>query len=164
VARRTVLVVARPRPRPRRPAPPPRPTTRGVFPVAGPHSYGDPFGAPRKGYTHQGQDIVGAEGTPIVAPLAGTISTTDYQASAAGYYVVLDASDGHAYFFAHCQKGSTAVSPGAVVAAGAPICAMGHTGDASGPHLHFEEWVGGWRVDAGSHPVDPLPQLRAWDS
>src|SRR3954447_10081935 len=38
----------------------------GAFPVAGPHSYGDPFGAPRKGYSHQGQDVLAAEGTQVV--------------------------------------------------------------------------------------------------
>jgi len=149
------------------PAPPatspaPAPTSSGVFPVVGSYSYGDPFGAPRSGYFHQGQDVLAAEGTPIVSPLSGTISTVGYQASAAGYYVVLNASDGHAYFFAHCQKDSTAVASGATVRAGAPICRMGHTGDATGPHLHFEEWVGGWRVNSASHPVDPLPQLKAW--
>ena len=42
----------------------------GVFPIQGLHTYGDRFGAPRKGYTHQGQDILAAEGTPIVAPVA----------------------------------------------------------------------------------------------
>lgn len=144
-------------------APPvPTPTSKGVFPVVGPYSYGDPFGAARAGYNHQGQDVRAAEGTPIVSPLGGTISTVGYQASAAGYYVVLDASDGHAYFFAHCQKGTTAVASGAVVRAGDPICHVGQTGDATGPHLHFEEWVGGWRVNSASHPVDPLPQLKAW--
>jgi murein DD-endopeptidase MepM/ murein hydrolase activator NlpD len=56
------------------------------------------------------------------------------------------------------------VVAGAAVASGAAICRMGHTGDATGTHLHFEEWVGGWRVDGDSAPVDPLPQLKAWDS
>lgn len=155
---------AKPRPQPK-PKPQPVPVGHGgVFPVAGPHSYGDGFGAPRKGYSHQGQDVVGARGTPIVAPLGGTIYTTGYQRSAAGEYVVLNADDGHAYFFAHCIRHSTAVSAGQAVVAGAQLCLLGATGDATGPHLHFEEWIGGWRVDKGSQPVDPLPQLRAWDS
>jgi murein DD-endopeptidase MepM/ murein hydrolase activator NlpD len=66
-------------------------------------------------------------------------------------------------FFAHCQEGSIPVVPGAVVAAGQPICLVGRTGDATGPHLHFEIWVGGWRVSAASHFIDPLPDLQAWD-
>lgn len=165
---RASLVIRAPhRPTQAPPPPPPAPVTPvtpgGVFPVAGPHGYGDGFGAPRKGYRHQGQDITGARGTPIVAPLAGTILTTGYQARAAGEYVVLDATDGHAYFFAHCIRHSTLVAAGQAVVAGAQLCGLGATGDATGPHLHFEEWVGGWRVDAASHPVDPLAQLRAWD-
>jgi murein DD-endopeptidase MepM/ murein hydrolase activator NlpD len=66
-------------------------------------------------------------------------------------------------FFAHCQEGSMAVAPGAAVAAGAPLCRVGHTGDATGPHLHFEIWVNGWRAGAASAPIDPLPDLKAWD-
>jgi murein DD-endopeptidase MepM/ murein hydrolase activator NlpD len=162
MARRTTLVV--PAAPARRPAvTPPHPVAGGVFPVDGPHTYGDPFGAPRKGYTHQGQDVLGAEGLPIVAPLGGTIFATGDQPSAAGYYVVLNAGDGHAYFFAHCEKGSTAVATGQVVGAGTQLCRLGQTGDATGPHLHFEEWVGGWHVSSASRPIDPLPQLRAWD-
>jgi murein DD-endopeptidase MepM/ murein hydrolase activator NlpD len=150
----------------RAPAPPPAPmpaVAGHVFPVSGPHTYGDPFGAPRKGYTHQGQDILAAEGVPVVAPVAGAISFTDYQANAAGYYIVEKGSDGYDYFFAHCQKGSTVVAPGQAVLAGQQLCNVGMTGDASGPHLHLEVWEGGWRVDAGSHPIDPLPLLRSWD-
>jgi murein DD-endopeptidase MepM/ murein hydrolase activator NlpD len=49
------------------------------------------------------------------------------------------------------------------VLAGQQLCDVGRTGDASGPHLHFEAWQGGWRVDANSRPVDPLPMLRSWD-
>jgi len=144
-------------------APPlPAPSPHGAYPVVGVHSYGELFGAPRKGYTHQGVDILAAEGTPIVSPLGGTVASTGTQSRGAGVYVVLNASDGHAYFFAHCQQGSVGVTTGQVVVTGGAICRMGHTGDATGPHLHFEEWAGGWRVDAGSIPIDPLPQLKAW--
>jgi hypothetical protein len=146
------------------PAPAPLPDAAGhVFPVNGPHGYGDVFGAPRNGYSHQGQDITAAEGVPVVAPVAGTISFTDYQAHAAGYYIVEKGSDGYDYFFAHCQKGSVVVAPEQAVLAGQQLCNVGSTGDASGPHLHFEAWEGGWRVDAGSRPIDPLPLLKSWD-
>jgi murein DD-endopeptidase MepM/ murein hydrolase activator NlpD len=144
------------------PAPPP-PVDNGVFPVAGPHTYGDGIGAQRNGHLHQGQDILAAQGTPVVAPVGGTVLYTDYQAKAAGYYVVEQATDGRAFFFAHCQKGSVAVAPGQPVATGQRLCLVGHSGDAAGPHLHFEIWLGGWRVDKNSHFIDPLPTLKSWD-
>ena len=151
----------------RAPAPPPTPAPvaagAGVFPVAGAHTYGDGVGAARTGHTHQGQDIAAAEGTPVVAPLAGTVLYVDNQPSAAGWCIVLHTADGRDMFFAHCQSGSIGVAPGAAVAAGQQICLVGHTGDATGPHLHFEIWVGGWRVSAASHFIDPLPDLQAWD-
>jgi murein DD-endopeptidase MepM/ murein hydrolase activator NlpD len=162
---RATVTVRAPAPPPAAPAPAPAPVApgAGVFPVAGPHTYGDPFGAPRNGYAHQGQDIVAAEGLPVVAPLAGTVLYVDNQPAAAGWYVVLRAADGRDMFFAHCQAGSVAVAPGQAVTPGQGLCAVGHTGDATGPHLHFEIWVGGWRVDAASRPVDPLADLQAWD-
>ena len=102
-----------------------------------------------------------AAGTPVVAPYAGVIASTSFQAEGAGEYVVLDGADGRDYFFAHCIRGSTAVAERAVVAAGAPLCQVGTTGGSSGPHLHFEIWVVGWRIEGG-YPIDPLPELRAW--
>ena len=146
------------------PAPAPVPDPAGhVFPVGGPHTYGDGFGAPRNGYSHQGQDVARRRGHARRRAGRGPISFTDYQAKAAGYYVVEKGADGHDFFFAHCQKASTAVAPDQAVAAGQPLCNVGATGDATGPHLHFEAWEGGWRVDAGSHPIDPLPLLQSWD-
>lgn len=141
----------------------PRPAGSGVFPVAGPHVYGEGLGADRGNHRHQGQDLAAARGMPVVAPLAGTVLYTDYQRGGAGEYVVMNASNGQAFFFAHCMQGSTAVSPGQAVGAGAQLCRVGSTGDSSGPHLHFEIWVGGWRIDKDSRFIDPLPQLRAWD-
>jgi len=161
--RRAAPVVAPPLPGPL-PAPGVSPGGRGVFPVAGAFSFGPAdgrFGAGRRGHTHEGQDISAAAATPVVAPYGGTISRTSYQAGAAGEYVVLDGADGRDYFFAHCVRGSTAVAQGAVVAAGAPLCRVGSSGSATGPHLHFEIWIAGWRV-AGGYPIDPLPELRAW--
>jgi murein DD-endopeptidase MepM/ murein hydrolase activator NlpD len=141
--------------------PDPGVTNDGVFPVAGAHTYGDGFGVGRPGHTHQGQDVVAAEGTPVVAPLAGVIVARDYQASAAGFYLTLDAADGRSFFFAHCQQDTFAVTVGQTIAAGQQLCRVGHTGDATGPHLHFEIWMVGWRVPGG-YPIDPLPDLLAW--
>lgn len=136
-----------------------------VFPVLGPHSFGDAanrFGAGRAGHTHQGQDVLASEGTQVVAPLAGAIVTTGYQASAAGWYIAEHTGVGLDFFYAHCQAGSLAVTTGEAVRAGQALCNVGQTGDATGPHLHFEIWVGGWRAPGGN-PIDPLPYLEAWD-
>jgi murein DD-endopeptidase MepM/ murein hydrolase activator NlpD len=136
-----------------------------VFPVAGAHSFGGPenrLGAPRSGHVHQGQDVLTSEGTPVVAPLAGTILTTSYQAGGAGYYAVEHTLVGFDFMFAHCKAASLAVSSGQAVPAGQALCLAGQTGDATTPHLHFEIWVGGWQAPTG-HPIDPLPYLEAWD-
>jgi len=148
------------------PAPPAAGVLPGVFPVAGPHvtsvaAGGGAFGAGRTGHTHEGHDIAAAEGTPVVAPVAGTVSAVRYQASGAGWYVVLDGVDGRDYFFAHCAAGSVTVAAGTPVGPGTPLCGVGSTGSATGPHLHFEIWAVGWRVPGG-YPLDPLPQLLAW--
>jgi len=136
-----------------------------VFPVAGPHNFGGPenrYGAPREGHIHEGQDVLTAEGTPDVAPLAGTITSTSYQAGGAGYYLVEHTGIGFDFMFAHCEASSFAVSSGQSVSAGQQLCRAGQTGDATAPHLHFEMWVGGWQSATG-HSIDPLPYLEAWE-
>jgi murein DD-endopeptidase MepM/ murein hydrolase activator NlpD len=112
---------------------------------------------------HEGQDVLAAEGTPIVAPLAGTITTTAFQEGGAGDYAVEHTGFGLDMMFAHCQSGSLAVVAGMAVAAGQPLCRVGQTGDATAPHLHLELWVGGWWAP-GAYPIDPLPYLEAWEA
>jgi hypothetical protein len=173
----TLTVKATPKPVTPPPEPSPTPTEAGVstpaqtiadgavFPVQGPHNFGGPenrFGAPRSGHTHQGQDVMTAEGTPEVVPLAGTIESTSYQAGGAGYYVIEHTAFGLDFMFAHCEANSFTVTANQAVAAGQPLCLAGQTGDATAPHLHFEIWVGGWQA-AGGHPIDPLPYLEAWE-
>jgi murein DD-endopeptidase MepM/ murein hydrolase activator NlpD len=159
------------------PTPSPAPVEAGVltpaqsvsagaaFPVAGAHSFGGPenrFGAAREGHVHEGQDVLTAEGSPVLAPMAGTVVSTSYQAGAAGYYVVEHTTVGFDFFFAHCEASSFAVSAEQAVTAGQALCKAGQTGDATAPHLHFEIWVGGWQA-AGGRPIDPLPYLEAWE-
>jgi murein DD-endopeptidase MepM/ murein hydrolase activator NlpD len=134
------------------------------FPVAGPYDLGGEdarFGAPRRGHLHQGQDISAAEGTPVVAPYAGTVEFVRFQASGAGWYIVLDGDvEDRDYVFMHLRAGSILVAATQPVTAGQPIAQVGNTGSSSGPHLHFEVWVGGWY--AGRAPIDPLPLLQVW--
>jgi len=171
--RSRLIVVPKPTPKPA-PAPAPAPDAplapitpagaAGTFPVAGPHTYGGGFGADRGDHRHQGVDVLGAEGLAVVAPTAGVVRFTDYQAGGAGEYVVLRSVAGPDFFFAHCVRGSTRVTESQLVAEGQPLCAVGTTGRATTPHLHFELWPNGWRTGAGnSLPVDPRAQLTAWE-
>jgi murein DD-endopeptidase MepM/ murein hydrolase activator NlpD len=146
----------------RRPSPAPaQPAGTHRFPLVGPFTWpgaDGEFGAGRSGHVHQGFDLLAPKGTPVVAPYAGTISFVDYQAGGAGYYVVLHAD--YDYAFMHLASGSTRVTVGQTVAAGARIGDVGQSGDAVGPHLHFEVWRGLWQQ--GGTPIDPEPLLRSW--
>ena len=135
------------------------------FPVRGPHNYGSAgarFGAARSGHTHQGQDVMAACGTKLVAIHSGLVKSAGYQASA-GNYVVIDGSgvkQDHVYMH---LKGPPLVAAGQQVTTGQKLGKVGATGNAQGCHLHFEIWTGkGWY--SGGAPVDPLPSLQYWDS
>jgi murein DD-endopeptidase MepM/ murein hydrolase activator NlpD len=143
-----------------------QPTATGVhrFPIAGAFDWGGPdavFGAKRKGHRHQGQDLAAASGTPVVAPYRGFVTAVQYQAKGAGRYVVIDGED-YDYVFMHLRTGSIVVREGDRVRTGQVIGEVGSTGGSSGPHLHFELWVGAWYD--GGHPIDPLPLLQQWAS
>jgi murein DD-endopeptidase MepM/ murein hydrolase activator NlpD len=137
-----------------------------MFPVPGPHSYGGPdsrFGAPRSGHTHQGQDVAASCGSKLYVVETGSVRVNAYQASGAGYYVVLHGSlTGTDFVYMHLKVPSWA-PVGTSVYAGQQIGKVGATGDAQGCHLHFERWsVPGWYV--GGAAYDPLPELQYWDS
>lgn len=136
------------------------------FPLTGGFDYGGAdarFGAGRPGHVHQGQDLTAPEGTPVVAPRGGTVHEVAYQAGGAGHYVVLKAAgENRSYVFMHLREGSVRVREGERVATGGRLADVGSTGSSTGPHLHFEIWSGAWY--GGGKPIDPLPQLRRWDS
>jgi murein DD-endopeptidase MepM/ murein hydrolase activator NlpD len=135
-----------------------------AFPVAGPFDWGGDgsrFGAKRTGHSHQGHDLAAPEGTPLVAPRGGLVEAVQYQAEGAGHYVVIDSDDeDYDYVFMHLRTGSIRVEEGDRVRTGQRIGEVGSTGRSSGPHLHFEIWMGGWY--SGGEPIDPLPLLQSW--
>ncbi|MGI8593931.1 MAG: M23 family metallopeptidase [Solirubrobacteraceae bacterium] len=134
-----------------------------VLPIQGSFSYGDGFGAPRPGgRKHRGQDMAADQGTPVVSPRAGKVTTRGYQGDGAGYYLVIaDAGSDLSYVFMHLEAGSLRVEEGNSVQRGERIASVGSTGSSTGPHLHFEIWKGGWY--SGGEAIDPLPYLKRWE-
>jgi murein DD-endopeptidase MepM/ murein hydrolase activator NlpD len=134
------------------------------FPVRGRHNYGGAearFGAARSGHSHQGQDVLAACGTKLVAAQGGTVKYAAYQ-SAAGYYLVIHGVDGNDNAYMHLAQPSP-FSEGDKVFTGQQIGVVGDTGDANACHLHFEIWTApGWY--SGGHVIDPLPALQSWDA
>jgi Peptidase family M23 len=135
-----------------------------VFPVAGPHTYGDRFGEPRSGgRVHEGQDLPAGCGTPLLAARGGTVADTGYSDALYGYYVLIDgtATD-RDLFYAHLEA-PTPLSEGGRVETGEEIGRVGKTGNARNEfcQLHFELWPHGYRDGS---PADPLALLQAWDA
>ena len=101
--------------------------------------------------SHTGTDIACAEGTPILAAADGTVTVAnglDSWGGSYGYYIQIDHGGGLETLYAHCS--SICVTTGQQVQAGQVIGYVGHTGRATGSHLHLEVWVDRSRKDAMS--------------
>jgi murein DD-endopeptidase MepM/ murein hydrolase activator NlpD len=107
------------------------------------------FGA-RWGRAHQGLDIAAPIGTPIRAPLAGTVIDSG-PASGFGMWVRVRHSDGTVTVYGHINRSH--VRKGQEVAAGEVIAEVGNRGRSTGPHLHIEV------VTPGGKKINPRPWL-----
>jgi murein DD-endopeptidase MepM/ murein hydrolase activator NlpD len=122
-----------------------------VCPMGGPYAIADNFGAPRPEpgggfHWHQGDDIMAAMGTPILAPFDGVASVSHSELGGLGVYV--HGEFGYVYNAHLSRLGS--LGP---VRVGDVIGYVGSTGNSSGPHNHFE-----WHPDGGE-AVDPYDFL-----
>lgn len=102
---------------------------------------------------HNGVDLTGPEGTPIVATRSGYVTTAAYQAGGAGNYVSLSHGDGFGSIYMHMTH--YVVSYGQYVEAGQVIGYMGTTGGSTGVHLHFGISYNGVYVN----PAEYIPSL-----
>jgi len=104
---------------------------------------GDGFG-PRAAGFHTGIDFPAPEGTPVAAAGPGCVTFAGWN-DGYGMLVVLSHGAGVTSWYAHLSR--IALRPGACVATGALVGAVGATGHATGPHLHFEVRVRGAAID-----------------
>ncbi len=94
---------------------------------------------------HSGMDIAAPSGAPVLLPLAGTVlDTGDFFFT--GNTVFVD--HGRGLISMYCHLSAVGVEPGQRLAAGTRVGAVGMTGRATGPHLH-------WALNLNRAWVDP---------
>jgi murein DD-endopeptidase MepM/ murein hydrolase activator NlpD len=108
-----------------------------------------PFGY-RWGRMHEGIDIDGYTGQPIVASKSGRVISAGDAGDGYGTKVVIDHGGGYTTLYGHMS--SLGTSSGASVSQGQVVGYVGCTGSCTGDHLHFEVRVNG-------APQDPLAYL-----
>jgi murein DD-endopeptidase MepM/ murein hydrolase activator NlpD len=143
------------------PPPPPSTTPSGqtqVFPVPGPHKYGDGWGA---GRSHRGVDLFAPCGSDLVAVMNSRVVANATHARAGNYVILRNKGIKRDYVYMHLATRSP-LAKGQIVGPGTYVGPMGDTGNASGCHLHFEIWRGKWY--RGGTAINPLRSLQTWDA
>ena len=151
----TAVEATNPAPEPAPPAPAPAsapPSSTGyIWPFSG--NISSYFGEYRGGSSYHlaiDIDAFGRYGAPVVASASGTVVLVASLDWGYGTYIIVRHADGSETVYAHLS--AVYVSQGQTVGQGEQIGAIGCTGYCTGPHLHFELWIGG-------APVDPLAYL-----
>ncbi len=131
------------------------------FPVRGAHQYWDGFGA---GRNHMGQDLGARCGSRVVAARGGKVQWRGYQASGAGYYLVIDGkATSYDYVYMHLRR-KDRPQDGERVRTGQRIGRIGMSGNSSDCHLHFEIWSRpGW-YEGGRAMRSVSRRLKDWDA
>lgn len=112
----------------------------GAYPLTITQGYGVGTHAPAA--TWGGVDLAAPEGTPLYATVSGTARTSVTWPCGNG----VEITNGR-YRTLYCHMRGFAVADGATVAAGDPVGAVGQSGQATGPHVHYETWQNGANTD-----------------
>jgi murein DD-endopeptidase MepM/ murein hydrolase activator NlpD len=137
-----------------------------VFPVYGPVSFTDTFGAFRgdvPGNWHHGDDIFAPLGAPILACADGIVFSVGWN-DLGGNRLWLRDAQGNEFYYAHLSAFSPLARNGLHVKAGEVLGFVGNTGDAAGTptHLHFEIHPAALIFMGYDGAVDPTLYLQAW--
>ena len=100
--------------------------------------------------TNHGAIDIGVSYVPVYAPANGKVILASY-VSGYGNYIMIDHGGGYYTAFGHLSRFN--VSVGTVVSTGQQIATSGNTGISTGPHLHYEVYIGG---RGKANRVDPL--------
>jgi hypothetical protein len=135
-----------------------------VFPVAGPASFGDSYGAARSDVSwHHGDDIFAPLGTPVVAVADGTLNRVGWE-RLGGWRLWVRDPLGNEFYYAHLSGYTREALRGGRVKAGEVLGFVGDTGDAFGTpfHLHFEIHPRSLLPLRYDGAVDPTTYLERW--
>jgi murein DD-endopeptidase MepM/ murein hydrolase activator NlpD len=100
---------------------------------------------------HPAIDIASTYGTAVVAAASGKVIRTGWVGNG-GYAIWI--SNGNGVYMTYNHLSYIGVSAGQYVSRGTQIGRVGSSGHSTGPHLHFEIWVGGPPYEG--HPINPL--------
>ena len=95
---------------------------------------------------HQGVDFAAPIGTPIMAAGTGHIEFVGNNGGA-GKYIRIKHMNGYKTAYAHLSKYASGISKNIKVKQGQTIGYVGSTGLSTGPHLHYEVWFNGERIN-----------------
>lgn len=107
-------------------------------------------------YYHQAIDIAATYGTSVMASAYGKVIWAGYRQNCGGYQIWVDHGNGISTGYYHLS--AILVGAGSYVGRGQQIGRIGTSGCTTGPHLHFEVWVGGPMYNGG-YRVNPLLYL-----
>jgi murein DD-endopeptidase MepM/ murein hydrolase activator NlpD len=134
-----------------------------AYPIRGPHAdrgAAGAFGVARNGgRRHEGFDVNAPCGTPVVAARGGRVVRAAYDPVLYGNVVIVRGERTRRdYWYSHL-KHATRLKVGDEVRTAQRIGSIGATGNARtiGCHLHFQ-------IVSHGRPIDPAPELHAWDA
>ena len=104
---------------------------------------------------HPALDIAAPYGDPVLAAAAGVVTFAGWRNNGGGYQVWM--SHGNNLYTTYNHMSAVTVAVGEHLSAGQQVGRIGMTGDATGPHCHFEVWIG--PIWAGGTRVNPLNYL-----
>jgi murein DD-endopeptidase MepM/ murein hydrolase activator NlpD len=96
---------------------------------------------------HSGVDYTVPEGTPVFATADGVVRDVERRSTGSGLRVVIDHGNGYQTTYSHLSAGTVRPRSGESVRRGDIIARTGNTGLSLAPHLHYEVYHDGMRVD-----------------
>lgn len=140
----------------------PAPQSHAMFIMPAAGYISQPYGPrkpPETGF-HPGIDIANNTGTPIHAAADGIVFRAYLSSSYGNCVMITHDIGGTVYTTVYAHMEHFVVTGGQSVSQGQVIGYMGSTGDSTGPHLHFEMYIGPWTPPPHNGTVNPLNYIH----